>query len=467
MSTPVLPPAPTPPPISMEIAAFVRQNYVPSPLALQTASHALLDTLATAMPALAQAACAAWLGPLVPNTNVPLGARVPGTDLELDPATAAGNLALCCSWLRLDPAWLGVRPVFIGADLAPLLAVSDWLSRNADRPGPLWLLGATIPRPHPIVTMRELLTHWVMAVEIHGRLARERAERETPSSPALAAGAMAAVTAHLLGGGAEHVQAAFALALAAEEAPAPTAPSAALASADAASRAVVAAARALAGPPRPWIRPGLHLAEPLGSVIMEQALFNIAYPDALSAQTALEVAVHLHPQVRHRMADIERVDVSTHAAALDRYPSGGEATNGDRPLAAAVSVGLLYGRAEAEHFTPAGLADPRLAALSAKIVVQVDERFTADYADPDKQALANAVQVCFRDGSRTERLSLEYPVGHYRRRTEGIPLLFGKAETHLRTRFGDAQVDEIIDGFDHPEALGDLPVDQFVDRWLG
>lgn len=432
---------------------------------MRMALLALLDTLATAIAALGDSGCTALLGPLVPGTNVPLGARLPGSNRENDPANTAADIALCASWRSLHPAWLGPRPVHISENIAALLAVGDWLCRNADRAGARRLLGAVVPRREEGVSMKEIVSLWIKAAEIQGQLARELpVEDQGAKLKAFAAGAMAATSVQLLGGDEEQILSALNLALAEGPTHPPSAEFAPIAAANAASRAVVSAARALSGLTVSRGEDRLRLSEPLGSTIVEQTLFNIAFPDFLSAQTALECAVRLHLQARERLGEIERVEVATHGAALEA-PNG--ACPGGAAVAHAVAVGLLHGRAEEAHFGAAAQNDPLLSALGSRVLIHEDPRFTEDYRDADKQALPNAVQILFRDGSRSERIAVEYPLGHYKRHTEAVPLVFGKAEANLRSRFDDEQADDIIDLFDRPEELLATPADRFVDLWIG
>lgn len=466
MRTPALQNTSPLPLVPQEIAAFVRQHPTPSNQALQTAAHALLDTLATAILALKDPSCVVLLGPLVPGTNTPLGARLPGTNRENDPASTAADIALCASWHGLHSAWPGPHLIHTSECFAPLLATADWLCRNADRAGQRRLLGAFVPRREEGVSVKELLCSWIMAAEIHGQLAREMVQHEGDGeSCRLAAAAMAATVTRLLGGGDSQICAAVSHAISVGCPPSSAYSATPLAAADAAARSIVAAARAIAGAPAQNGFPPLRIsAEQLGCSIVEQTLFNIAFPDTVSAQTALEASVRLHTQVRHRIAEIERIDVATHEAAVT--PSLSSPPNGDS-LAQAAAVGVLFGRAEEKHFLKEGLAEPRLAALRERVVVHVDPRFSEDYKDPDKQSLANAVQIVFRDGTKSERVTVEYPIGHYRRRTECVPLLFGKAEACLHTRFEDEQADDIIDLFDRTDELLGMPVDRFVDHWIG
>ncbi|HKB89924.1 MAG TPA: 2-methylcitrate dehydratase, partial [Opitutaceae bacterium] len=211
------------------------------------------------------------------------------------------------------------------------------------------------------------------------------------------------------------------------------------------------------------------LARPLGSYVMEHVLFKIAFPAEFHAQTAVEAAVKLHPKVASRLDAIERVEITTHESALRIIDKTGPLNNPadrDHCLQYMTAVGLIFGQLTADHYEDKIAADPRIDALRARMHVHEDKGYSLDYLDPDKRSIANAVQVFFRDGTHTERVAVEYPLGHRRRRTEGIPILFDKAENALHTTLEDDRVEEILDLFDQRDKLEQMHVHKFMELFV-
>jgi 2-methylcitrate dehydratase len=346
--------------------------------------------------------------------------------------------------------------------------------------------GATRPAP-----VRDLLGAIVKAYEIHGVLAQEKTFSGAGLDHVLLVRiASTAVATQLLGGTRDQIVDARSHAWLDGSAlrtyrHAPNAVSRQnWAAGDATSRAVLLALRVLAGEPGcptaltapQWGfqdamlhgRP-LTLSRSLGSSVMEQILFKISSSAEPHLQTAVEAAGRLHAQVAPRLAEVERIEIATHEAGL-RFldPPDPLARPGDRKhcLPYLTALGLVFGRVTDGPFEDAVARDPRLAALYPRMHVHEDLGFSLDHRDPDKHALANAVQVFFHGGTHTERIAVEYPLGHHRRRTEGLPLLLAKAEAALRTRFDEDRAEEIVDLFDRPAELESLPVDKFMDWWV-
>jgi 2-methylcitrate dehydratase len=482
---------PAPDALLLELADYVARPPAFSDAAYRTASHCLLDTLGCAMLALQLPACSRLLGPVVPGTTMPLGARVPGTDYELDPVTAAFDIGCCAGWLDLNDNCLSAERIHPSDNLGALLAVADWVSRNAGHARQLRAFDSPLPAPRATLSVRDLLGAIVKAYEIHGVLAQENSFSGAGLDHVLLVRiASTAVATQLLGGTRDQIVDALSHAWLDGSAlrlyrHAPNAvPRQRWAAGDATSRAVLLALRVLAGEPGcptaltapKWGfqdallqgRP-LTLSRSLGSSVMEQILFKISSSAEPHLQTALEAAGRLQAQVAPRFAEVERVEIATHEAGL-RFldPPDPLASPGDRKhsLPFLTALGLVFGRVNDGHFEDAVAHDPRLAALCARMHLHEDRGFSLDYRDPDKHALANAVQVFFRGGTHTERVVIEYPLGHHRRRVEGLPLLFDKAELALRTRFDEDRAEEIVDLFDRPAGLESLPVDKFMAWWV-
>jgi 2-methylcitrate dehydratase len=425
--------------------------------AYDTARNATIDALGCAALALRFPECAKHLGPLVPGTLVPGGARVPGTQFELDPVKAAFDIGALVRWLDYNDTWLAAEWGHPSDNLGGILAVADHLSRTRRARGldPL--------------TMRDVLGAMIKAYEIQGVLAIDNAfNRVGLDHVLLVRVASAAVVTGLLGGGREEVLAAVSNAWVDGGAlrtyrHAPNAGSRkSWAAGDATSRGVRLALMARKGEmgyrsaltAPTWgfqdslLRSGqVTLHRPLGSYVMENVLFKIAFPAEFHAQTAVEAAFALHGQVAGRLDEIERVTLTTQQPAMRIIDKTGPLTNPadrDHCLQYMVAVGLIFGELTADHYEDAVAADPRIDALRAKMTVVEDERYTAEYLDPDKRSIANAVQVHFAGGQATDRVEVEYPLGHRRRRAEGIPELERKLAANLATRFPAAQRRRIL-----------------------
>ena len=425
--------------------------------AYDTARNATIDALGCAALALRFPECAKHLGPLVPGTLVPGGARVPGTQFELDPVKAAFDIGALVRWLDYNDTWLAAEWGHPSDNLGGILAVSDHLSRTRRARGldPL--------------TMRDVLGAMIKAYEIQGVLAIDNAfNRVGLDHVLLVRVASAAVVTGLLGGGRDEVLAAVSNAwvdggaLRTYRHAPNTGSRKSWAAGDATSRGVRLALMARKGEmgyrsaltAPTWgfqdslLRSGqVTLNRPLGSYVMENVLFKIAFPAEFHAQTAVEAAFALHGQVAGRLDEIERVTLTTQQPAMRIIDKTGPLTNPadrDHCLQYMVAVGLIFGELTADQYEDAVAADPRIDALRAKMTVVEDERYTAEYLDPDKRSIANAVQVHFAGGQATDRVEVEYPLGHRRRRAEGIPELERKLAANLATRFPASQHRRIL-----------------------
>jgi 2-methylcitrate dehydratase len=467
---------PAPDRLLVEIADYVCAQPAFSAEACATARYCLLDTLGCAILALNFPACVKLLGPVVPGTTVPNGARMPGTRHQLDPVTAAFNLGCALRWLDFNDTWLAAEWGHPSDNLGAILAVADFHSRS---------------QPERNLTMRDVLTAMIQAHEIQGVLALGNSfNRAGLDHVLLVRVASAAVAARLLGGDGGQVINAVSNAWADGGAlrvyrHAPnTGSRKSWAAGDATARAVWHAWQALKGEmgypsvlsAGTWgfcdvlnrSQP-ITLAQPLGCYVMENILFKIRFPAEFHAQTAVEAAIQLHPQVQDRLGEIETIQLTTHESALRIIDKKGPLHNPadrDHCLQYMVAIGLIYGRLTAEDYEDAAAADPRIDPLRAKMTVVEDPRYSRAYLAPDQRSIANAVRIIFRDGSGTEKVEVEYPVGHRRRRAEGMPLLVKKARANLLTQFPPGQVESILQLIQDAERLEKMKVAEFVEFFL-
>jgi len=467
---------PAPDAVLVEIARYVLETEIASPVAAETARLALADSLACACEALVHPDCTELIGPVAPGTIVPGGVRVPGTSLVLDPVGGAFAISALIRWLDYNDTWLAKEWGHPSDNLGAILAVADYVSRQRRARG---------EQPYRV---RDVLTAAIKAYEIQGVLALENSlNRVGFDHVQFVKVASAAVAAALWGGGFAEVVSAVSNAWV--DGPAlrtyrhfpNTGPRKSWAAADATSRAVRLAWLALRGEPGyptalsapQWgfqdvVLRGqpVVLARPLGSYVMENVLFKIAFPAEFHGQTAVEAALRLHPLVRDRLEEIAEIVIETQESAkriIDKPGPFANPADRDHSLQYMTAVALLYGELRYEHYLEPIASDPRIPALIAKMRVIENPEFSRDYLDPEKRSIANAVQVVFRDGSRTERVLVEYPIGHPRRRAEGLPLLRQKLARALRLVYPErraAALEHLL--LDDP-GLPDLAVDQLLE----
>jgi len=466
-----------PPPDSLlkDIAAYVADYVVESDKAYDTARYCLMDTLGCGLLALGYPDCAKLLGPVVPGAELPGGARVPGTMWELDPVQAAFNIGCMIRWLDFNDTWLVAEWGHPSDNLGGILAVADYVSRAAKAGG-----GSPL-------TVRDVLAAMIKAHEIQGVLSLENSfNRVGLDHVLLVRVATAAVVTALLGGTQEQIIDAVSNAWVDggslrlyRHAP-NTGSRKSWAAGDATSRGVSLALLALKGEmgypsalsASTW---GFHdallrgksisLPRPFGSYVMENVLFKIAFPAEFHAQTAVECAFKLHQEIQGRLDQVEQITISTNESAMRIIDKTGLLYNPadrDHCLQYVVAVGLLFGALTAEYYGDAVAADPRIDDLRAKMVVVEDPRYSQDYLDPEKRSIANALQIRFRDGSTTEKIAVEYPLGHPRRRAEGIPLLIQKFAANLATRFPSERSRRIMELCLDLGRLQRTPVAEFV-----
>jgi 2-methylcitrate dehydratase len=463
----------------VDIADYVTGYTIDSTEAFDTARYMLLDSLACAMLAMKHPACVKHLGPIVPGATLTGGARVPGTSFELDPAQAAYNIGVQVRWLDFNDTWLAAEWGHPSDNLGAILSVADYRSRKAEREG-----GASL-------TVRDVLGWAIKAHEIQGCYALLNSfNRVGIDHVILVRLASTAVATAMLGGSHEQIVNAVSHswidngALRTYRHAPNTGPRKSWAAGDACRRAVTHALNAVRGEvghpsaltAKTW---GLYdvafkgksfeFERSFGSYVMENVLFKISFPAEFHAQTAVECAMRLHAQVRDRLDDIENIVIRTQEAGIRIIDKTGPLANyadRDHCIQYMVAVPLIFGRLTADDYLDAVAADPRIDALRAKMQVAENPRFTKDYFDPEKRYIGNSLQVFFRDGGSTEEVSIDYPIGHRKRRAEAIPVLLAKFEAALRGHLPSQKVERILSLADDPGGLDATPIQAFLNEFV-
>lgn len=460
----------------VDIADYVVDYAIDSDEAYDTARYMLLDSLGTSMLAMKFPECVKHLGPLVPGANLPGGARVPGTSHELDPVQAAFAIGTQIRWLDFNDTWLAAEWGHPSDNLGSILAVGDYLSRKAVREG---------GKP---LTVRDVLGYAIKAHEVQGCYALLNSyNRVGLDHVILVRLASTAVATAMLGGSKDQITTAVSHswidngALRTYRHAPNTGPRKSWAAGDACRRAVThainAVYRGVAGYPsalsaKTW---GFYdvafkgkpfeFERPFGSYVMENVLFKISYPAEFHAQTAVECAMQLHADVAERLDDVEKVVIETQEAGCRIIDKTGPLDNyadRDHCLQYMVAVPLIFGRLVASDYNDDIAADPRIDALRGKMSVVENPQFTRDYFDPAKRYIGNSVQVFFKDGSSTEKVSIDFPIGHRKRRAEGIPVLLKKFEAAVREHLPAHQVQAILAATSDPAKLDEMPLHDFL-----
>jgi len=466
---------PDPDQILVDIADYVCDREIDSKLAFETAHYCLMDTLACGFQALDYPACTKLLGPVVPGATLAGGARVPGTSYELEPVAAAFNIGAMIRWLDFNDTWLAAEWGHPSDNLGGILAVADYLSRKnrAEGKAPL--------------TMHDVLTAMIRAHEIQGVLALENSfNRVGLDHVLLVRVASTAVITRMLGGSREQVINAVSNAwidggaLRTYRHAPNTGSRKSWAAGDATSRAVRLALIAMTGEmgypsalsAKTWgyfdvLFKGKPFTFPqgFGSYVMENILFKISFPAEFHAQTAVEAGMALHDEVKDRLDDIEKVVIETQEAGVRIIDKTGPLDNPadrDHCIQYMTTVPMIFGRLTAADYEDDVAADPRIDVLRDKMEVKENEGFTKDYFDPAKRFIGNAVQVFFNDGSSTDRIAVDYPIGHRQRREEGIPVLVHKFETSISTMLKAGQWQELEALCANKNKLAATAVDDFM-----
>jgi 2-methylcitrate dehydratase len=482
MSAPISNVRPDPDPVLVDIVDYVLDFPIDSTLALQTARHCLVDTLGCGLEALSYPACAKLLGPIVPGTIVPNGAKVPGTSFQLDPVQAAFNIGAMIRWLDFNDTWLAAEWGHPSDNLGGILATADWLSRTAIAAGKTPL------------TMKDVLIAMIKAHEIQGCIALENSFNKVGLDHVLLVKlASTAVVGQLLRLTRDELINAVSQAFVDGHAlrtyrHAPnTGSRKSWAAGDATSRAVRLALISKTGEmgyPSVLSAPTwgfydvlfkgkpFRFQRPYGSYVMENVLFKISFPAEFHAQTAVEAAMNLHAQLAacgKRVEDIQKITIRTHEAAIRIIDKKGPLNNPadrDHCIQYMIAVPLIHGRLTAADYEDSIAQDARIDVLRAKMACVEDARFTKDYHDPEKRSIANALTLEFNDGSKFDEVVVEYPIGHKRRREDGIPLLVEKFRTNLARRFPVRQQLAILDVSLDQARLEAMPVNEYVDLYV-
>ncbi|HET6515133.1 MAG TPA: bifunctional 2-methylcitrate dehydratase/aconitate hydratase [Thermodesulfovibrionales bacterium] len=473
---------PEPDKVLVDIANYVCNYEIKSDEAFDTARSCLIDTLGCGLEALGYPACTKLLGPIVIGTVVPNGSKVPGTQFQLDPVQAAFNIGTMIRWLDFNDTWLAAEWGHPSDNLGGILAVADYLSRKA-----------LAENKKPMV-MREVLTAMIKAHEIQGVLALENSfNRVGLDHVVLVKVATTAVVTRMLGGTKDEVINALSNAWVDGQSlrtyrHAPnTGSRKSWAAGDATARGVRLALMALKGEmgypsaltAKVW---GFYdvlfkgnefkFQRPYGSYVMEHVLFKISFPAEFHSQTAVECAMALHAKLRdmgRRADDIKRIMIRTHEAAIRIIDKKGPLYNPadrDHCIQYMVAVPLIFGRLTAADYEDNVASDPGIDLLREKIICVEDPQFTRDYHDPEKRSIANALSVELVDGTKLPEVVVEYPIGHRRRRKEGIPVLVEKFKTNLARRLPAKQQKAILDVALDQARLEAMPVHEFVDMFV-
>ena len=466
---------PAPDQVLVDIAAYACEHSIESGLAYETAFYCLMDTLACGFQALKHEACTRLMGPVVPGATMAFGARVPGTSYELDPVQAAFNIGAMIRWLDFNDTWLAAEWGHPSDNLGAILAVADYLSRKA------------VVEGRESLKVRDVLTGMIKAHEIQGVTALANSfNRVGLDHVLLVRVASTAVVTRMLGGTREQVINAVSNAwidggaLRTYRHAPNTGSRKSWAAGDATSRAVRHALMALTGEmgypsalsAKTWgfydvLFEGREFSYPqaFGSYVMENVLFKISFPAEFHGQTAVECAMRLHPAVKDRLEQVDHVVIETQESGVRIIDKTGPLANPadrDHCIQYMTAIPLIFGRLTAADYEDAVANDPRVDALRSRMLVRENSTFTEEYYDSDKRHIGNAVQVFFEDGTSTERAHVDFPIGHRKRRAEGIPLLVKKFEASVAEHFPPAQTGKIKAVFADRARLEAMPVHEFV-----
>ena len=473
---------PTPDQVIVDIANYVADYEIQSDEAFDTARNCLIDTLGCGFEALDYPACTKLLGPVIDGTVVPNGAKVPGTNYQLDPILAAFNIGAMIRWLDFNDTWLAAEWGHPSDNLGGILAVADYLSRK------------NVAKGKAPLQMKEVLTAMIKAHEIQGILALENSfNRVGLDHVILVKIASTAVVTKLLGGTKEDIINAVSNAFVDGQSlrtyrhSPNTGSRKSWAAGDATSRAVRLAWMTMQGEmgypsaltAKTWgfydvlfKGKSFEFQRDYGSYVMEQVLFKISFPAEFHAQTAVECAIQLNQEVGSKLqtldqiAQIDKIVMTTHESAIRIIDKTGPLDNPadrDHCLQYMATIGLLKGSLTAQDYEDATAADPRIDAIREKMTCVEKAEYTADYHNPEKRSIANAIQIFFKDGTSSSNIAVEYPIGHRRRRGEGIPELVKKFQTNLARRFDEKKQADVLALCLDQRKLESTPVNEFMD----
>ena len=467
---------PNPDDLILKIANYVHDYEIKNDEAINTAKYCLMDTIGCGLLALTFPECKSLLGPHVEGTEVPNGVRVLGTNYKLDPIKAAWDNGAIIRWLDFNDTWLAAEWGHPSDNLGGILSACDYISQNF---------------PEKKITVKEIIFSMIKAHEIQGVMALENSfNRVGLDHVLLVKIASVAVISVILGLNKEQTIDALSQAFVDGQSlrtyrHAPNAgPRKSWAAGDATSRAmqlVWLTKKGQIGYPSAITAPtwgfqdvlfkgkNLVLKQEFESYVMENVLFKISFPAEFHAQTAVEAAVKLHPTIKDKFDEIEKIKIITHESAIRIISKEGKLNNPadrDHCLQYMIAVGLLKGNLVAEDYEDDVASDPLLDQLREKMEVEENKKFSEDYLDPAKRSIANSLQIFFKDGTSTDVEEVHYPIGHKNRRSEGIPILISKFERNLSTQFSNQHASEIMSLFEDDERLFNLPVSEFVDFFV-
>ena len=467
---------PNPDDLILKIANYVHDYEIKNDEAINTAKYCLMDTIGCGLLALTFPECKSLLGPHVEGTEVPNGVRVLGTNYKLDPIKAAWDNGAIIRWLDFNDTWLAAEWGHPSDNLGGILSACDYISQNF---------------PEKKITVKEIIFSMIKAHEIQGVMALENSfNRVGLDHVLLVKIASVAVISVILGLNKEQTIDALSQAFVDGQSlrtyrHAPNAgPRKSWAAGDATSRAmqlVWLTKKGQIGYPSAITAPiwgfqdvlfkgkNLVLKQEFESYVMENVLFKISFPAEFHAQTAVEAAVKLHPSIKDKFDEIEKIKIITHESAIRIISKEGKLNNPadrDHCLQYMIAVGLLKGNLVAEDYEDDVASDPLLDQLREKMEVEENKKFSEDYLDPAKRSIANSLQIFFKDGTSTDVEEVHYPIGHKNRRSEGIPILINKFERNLNTQFSNQHASEIMSLFEDDERLFNLPVSEFVDFFV-
>ena len=459
-----------------KIVDFVYNKEIESSEAYVTARYCLMDTIGCGLLALNFKDCVNLLGPHVEGTSVPNGVRVPGTNYVLDPVKGAWDIGAIIRWLDFNDTWLAAEWGHPSDNLGGILSAADYVSQKS------------VSQGKQSLKIKDVLTAMIKAHEIQGVLALENSfNRVGLDHVLLVKIASTAVISFLMGLSKDQALNAVSQSFVDGQSlrtyrHAPNAgPRKSWAAGDATSRAlnlVLITQKGQIGYPSAITAPtwgfqdvlfkgnSLSLPQEFSSYVMENILFKISFPAEFHAQTAVEAAVKLHPEIIDRIGEIEKINIITHESAIRIISKEGELNNPadrDHCIQYMTAIGLLKGNLIAEDYEDEVAQDPRIDALRNKMQVEENTDYSKDYLNPEKRSIANELQIFFSDGSSTEKIEVEYPIGHRRRREEGIPVLINKFEENLKTQFSSSRANKILDICNDQLELENTSVTDFME----
>ena len=470
---------PEPDQLLVDIADYIVDYKVESEAARDTARYCLMDTLGCGLLALKYPACTRMMGPVVAGATMSNGARVPGTSFELDPVMASFNIGCMIRWLDFNDTWLAAEWGHPSDNLGGILATADYISRK------------NLVEDKAPLMIEDVITAMIKAHEIQGVIALENSfNRVGLDHVLLVRIATTAVVTGMLGGSKEQIINAVSNAwidggaLRTYRHAPNTGSRKSWAAGDATSRGVRHALIAMTGEmgyPSALSANNWGYADVLfggnefkftqgfTSYVMENVLFKISFPAEFHAQTAVEAAIILHEQIKDRLGEIDKVVVQTQEAGIRIIDKTGPLDNPadrDHCIQYMVAIPLIFGRLTADDYEDDVADDPRIDSLRDKMEVTENKQYSINYLDPEIRSIGNSIQIFFKDGSSTDNIEVEFPIGHRRRRAEGIPLLEDKFERNLKTRMPDSQVKSILAVCADQHQLNKMAVNKFVDLWV-